>query len=260
MQDDPHGPPPDPTQAGRGGVWHDVGTAGPAAPVVAAGGGISTKAVVAAVAAVVLVGGAVTTGVVLGSADQDPVAQSGMVAPVTVPAASTAATATGTPFTPGPVSATADCQAAAAVDAGGTTNSYEPARAFDGLASTAWRCEGDASGLGITFDFGAPVVLTSVGLVPGYDKVDPVNGADRFLNSRRIQQARWVFDDGSSVAVTPAGERTMTTQAITPTTTTTARLVVGSTVPGATVASSSGQAVGPTDYTSVSEVAFRGLR
>ena len=48
----------------------------------------------------------------------------------------------------------------------------------------------------LVFDFGRPVVLASVGLVPGYDKTDPVDGTDRFGENRTVTAVTWGFDTG----------------------------------------------------------------
>jgi len=55
----------------------------------------------------------------------------------------------------------------------GHDQTYEPAKAVEGRNDTAWRCPGDTTGRTLTIDFGGPVQLTSVGLIPGYDKIEP---------------------------------------------------------------------------------------
>lgn len=72
---------------------------------------------------------------------------------------------------------------------------FVPANMVDGRPRTAWRMPGDGSGMTITFDLGSDVVLTEVGLINGYAKVD---GADNWYRSnRRIRQVQWEFDDGT---------------------------------------------------------------
>lgn len=34
-------------------------------------------------------------------------------------------------------------------------------------------------------------------MIPGYAKVDPADGSDRFHENRSVQSARFTFDDGS---------------------------------------------------------------
>ncbi len=41
--------------------------------------------------------------------------------------------------------------------------------------------------------------MSEVGLVPGYDKLDPCTGTDRFDELRRVTAVRWTFDDGTSI-------------------------------------------------------------
>ena len=41
--------------------------------------------------------------------------------------------------------------------------------------------------------------MTQLSLFGGYDKIDPCNGVDRYIQNHRVAQARWTFDDGSSV-------------------------------------------------------------
>ncbi len=93
---------------------------------------------------------------------------------------------------------TASCQAPAGQDAVGITVTYEPERTLDGRGETAWRCPGSAVGERLTYDFGRPVTLVSVALVPGYDKIDDVDGLDRFTENRTITAVTWRFDDGTT--------------------------------------------------------------
>ncbi len=99
------------------------------------------------------------------------------------------------PLLPRSVSAT--CQAPPGLDAAGAPVTYDPANTLDGVGGTAWRCAGSAVGQRLVFDFGRPVVLASVGLVPGYDKTDPVDGTDRFGENRTVTAVTWSFDAGA---------------------------------------------------------------
>lgn len=164
-----------------------------------------------------------------------------------------------TPFVPVPTGATADCSAPSSVDAAGATQTYEPAKAFDGKKETAWRCSGDASGKTIVINFGAPVQLTSVGLIPGFDKIDATDGSDRFVQSRKIIRVRWTFDDGTSVESTPNGERAMKTTPVS-VRTATVRMTIEQTVPGSTVVNNKGESLAALDTTAVSEIGFAGVR
>jgi hypothetical protein len=42
------------------------------------------------------------------------------------------------------------------------------------------------------------VTVTSVALVPGYAKVDPASGENRFTQNRTVTAATWRFDDGTT--------------------------------------------------------------
>ncbi|MCW2810881.1 MAG: hypothetical protein JWP61_1339 [Friedmanniella sp.] len=97
-----------------------------------------------------------------------------------------------------PLSAAPDCQAPAATDDAGQTVSYTPAGLLDGVASTAWRCDGAGVGHTIAFAFPAGSTVTQVGLVNGYAKVDPASGAHRYGEYRRITEVTWTFPDGAA--------------------------------------------------------------
>jgi hypothetical protein len=96
-----------------------------------------------------------------------------------------------------PVSVTATCQAPPGVDSAGNPVSYEPELTLDSEGATAWRCPGSAVGQQLVYDFGTPVTLASVALVPGYAKVDPVDGSDRFTENRTVTAVVWMFDYGA---------------------------------------------------------------
>lgn len=246
-------------------------------------------ALVAALA-VALVGGGVTTFVLLRPGGQvagsvtDPVPASAQAAPAdggsrigdvrvtpTQTTSPTRASASGlipstasstspvTPFVPVPTTGMADCSAPNGVDAAGVTQTYEPAKAFDGSLETAWRCSGDATGRTLLVTFATPVQLTSVGLVPGYDKVDSTDGSDRFVQSRKITRVRWTFDDGSFVESTPNGDRRIVTTAVS-VRTSSVRLTIEQTIPGSAITNNRGEALAALDSTAVSEIAFAGLR
>lgn len=166
--------------------------------------------------------------------------------------------AAATPFVPVPTGATADCSAPDSVDAAGVTQTYEPAKAFDGKRETAWRCSGDASGKTLVIKFGGPVELTSVGLIPGYDKIDGTDASDRFVQSRKITRVRWTFDDGTSVESTPNGDRAMTTTPVS-VRTGTVRMTIEQTTPGSTITNNKGESLAALDTTAVSEIAFAGV-
>jgi hypothetical protein len=84
------------------------------------------------------------------------------------------------------------------VDSAGNDVTYEPQLTLDSRTDTAWRCPGSAVGMQLVYEFAGPVTVTSVGLVPGYAKVDPADGADRFAENRTVTAVTWRFDGGQS--------------------------------------------------------------
>jgi hypothetical protein len=81
----------------------------------------------------------------------------------------------------------------------GEVTSYDVANVQDVDWNTAWRVKGDGTGQTVTLTLPGPTRLTQVGLLPGYAKVDPCNGAARFPQLRRITKVAWIFQDGSRV-------------------------------------------------------------
>ncbi|MGH3931734.1 MAG: discoidin domain-containing protein [Pseudonocardiaceae bacterium] len=100
---------------------------------------------------------------------------------------------------PGSVAASALCVSPDGQDGGGTTVTYGPEKAVDGLLNTAWRCNGDGVGQRLEISLPGRVTLTSIGLVPGYSKTDPSDGTDRYAQNRRISTVQYTFDDGTTV-------------------------------------------------------------
>lgn len=110
--------------------------------------------------------------------------------------------------------ATASCQSDSSVDAAGHPVGYQPGNVSDNDPSTAWRCDGDGVGQRLTLELPEDTTIGAVGMVPGYAKTDPSNGADRYAENNRVTRARWTFADGSSVVQKldgSAGNRDMQT-------------------------------------------------
>ncbi|MGY2083217.1 discoidin domain-containing protein [Blastococcus sp. SYSU DS0539] len=149
-----------------------------------------------------------------------------------------------------PVSVRATCQAPPGVDAAGNAVTYDPELTLDGVGATAWRCAGSAVGQQLVYDFGAPVTVTSVGLVPGYAKVDPADGTDRFLENRTVTEVVWRFDEGQPVRQTIASPSPTAAELEPPDGVTTRRVVleIGGTGNDAAVR----------DFTAISDVRFAG--
>jgi hypothetical protein len=55
---------------------------------------------------------------------------------------------------------------------------------------------GDGTGQFLTILLDQLSLVTEVGLIAGYDKVDSCTAADRFFELRRISEVLWIFDNG----------------------------------------------------------------
>jgi hypothetical protein len=82
-------------------------------------------------------------------------------------------------------------------DACGDTTTYGARNLTDGNRQTAWRMEGDGSGDWLTIQLNGQHRIRSVGIVPGYAKVDPCDGTNRFTENRRPTAVTWQFEDGT---------------------------------------------------------------
>lgn len=126
---------------------------------------------------------------------------------------------------------------------------YVAGNMLDGRPRTAWRMPGDGTGATIVFDLGEEVVLTEVGLLNGYAKVD---GADNwYRGNRRIRAVQWEFDDGTRITQELDDRQRVQLQPVGPVATTKVVLhLVEVTAPGK----------GPAgrDFTAISDVRFRG--
>ena len=108
-----------------------------------------------------------------------------------------------------PTGASATCQAPDSEEANGTPIVFSPSNVLDHNPGTAWRCEAPATGQTLTVSLGAPTHLTSVGMIGGYDKRDPLTGVDRWPQNHRVRQVKWTFSDGTSVTQDLADSRGM---------------------------------------------------
>ena len=152
------------------------------------------------------------------------------------------------PLRPTAVSAT--CQADPGVDSAGETVTYEPELTLDGLLDTAWRCPGSAVGVSLTYTFDTPVTVTEVGLVPGYAKVDPSDGTDRFAENRTVTAVTWRFEGGETHLQSIASPGpTMATETL-PTGVTTTRFVLE--------IADTGNPTAERDFTAISDVQISG--
>ena len=142
----------------------------------------------------------------------------------------------------------ATATAANGLDADGNVVTYVAANTVDGDPGTAWRTEGDGNGVTLSFDLTRPTYVTEVGLIPGYDKVDPSDGTDRFTEERRIRQVTWTFDDGVTQDQAFADSRDLQTIQIPGVLTSTVRVTINETT-----------AHGGRDFTAISDILVRGV-
>lgn len=151
-----------------------------------------------------------------------------------------------------PAQVGASSTAPPALDAQSNEVTYEPANAVDGSPGTAWRVSGDGVNEWLQLDFPSEVRVQAVGIIPGYDKIDPLDGADRFVQNRTLRLARLEFSDGSSVRVSFARQRDMQFVPLKGVRTRWIRIVIEATYP-APPADQGGR-----DFTPISEVQVQG--
>jgi hypothetical protein len=92
------------------------------------------------------------------------------------------------------------------LDASGETVTFVPANAVDGDPGTTWRVPGDGVGDYITLSWDEPVVVDTITVIPGYAKIDEVDGTDRFYQNRRVVEAEISLDEDYTRTVTFADE------------------------------------------------------
>jgi hypothetical protein len=128
----------------------------------------------------------------------------------------------------------------------GEQTRYDAELAVDGRPDTAWRVAGDGAGEELRFTLPVPTRLLSVGLVPGYDKVDACSGDDRFPQHRRVTQVLWLFDGGAQVNQSFVDDRQLQVLPVDVVTSTVTLRILATTPAGVL------------DYTPVSEVQLKG--
>lgn len=138
-------------------------------------------------------------------------------------------------------------------DVDGKQVSYDASNMLDGVAATAWRTEGDAAGMELTFTLPEPTELVEVGMINGYAKKatdDQGRTVDWYRGNRRVTAAVWTFDDGTKVRQ-KLGEdpRLQTLDLPKPVTTTTVVLTLAR-------VSAPGEGDAGRDFTAVSEVSL----
>lgn len=91
--------------------------------------------------------------------------------------------------------ASATSTALDSVDAGGEPVTYQATKTIDGDPTTTWRTPGSGIGERLRVELSDEALVTRVGLIPGYSKVDPVDGTDRFYQNRVVDAVRWTFGE-----------------------------------------------------------------
>ncbi|HEY1015869.1 MAG TPA: hypothetical protein VGE07_24380, partial [Herpetosiphonaceae bacterium] len=91
-----------------------------------------------------------------------------------------------------------------AVDRAGNPIEYKPDYVLDADPATAWRSRELAPGetgagefLEVVFD--RQVTIQRIGIIPGYAKVDAIDGTDRFTQNYVIRHIRLEFPDGTKL-------------------------------------------------------------
>lgn len=149
-----------------------------------------------------------------------------------------------------PITVNASSYAAAGFDSAQNRISYEPERAIDGNPETAWRVEGNGRNHYLQLNFAQPILVQELLLLPGYAKIDPYDGTDRFWQNRRVRRARLEFSDGQQLEVQFADLRDMQLISFTPIETSSIRIVILETTDLRTTSDR--------DFTPISEIVVRG--
>lgn len=98
-----------------------------------------------------------------------------------------------------PSNVSASAFAGSSNDACGNVTTYEAINAIDGDPQTAWRVAGNGVNEFIQLEFSPAIEVDEIKLIPGYAKVDPCDGADRFPQMRRVKLVRFDFSDGTKL-------------------------------------------------------------
>ncbi|HWJ11546.1 MAG TPA: zinc ribbon domain-containing protein [Nocardioides sp.] len=126
---------------------------------------------------------------------------------------------------------------------------FDPENMWDGKPRTSWRMPGDGTGTTLVFDLGRDVVITEVGMINGYAKVD---GPDNwYRGNRRIRAVQWEFDDGTRITQELGERQRIQTIDVGPVATRTVRVHLLEVTPP-------GQGPDGRDFTAISEIRFLG--
>lgn len=155
----------------------------------------------------------------------------------------------------GELTAYAPRTAEPSTDMDGSRVTFDADNMVDGEPSTAWRFEGDATDMVLTFGLPPSTFVKRVGLVNGYDK--KVANAGRLIDwyplHRRITKVEWVFDDGTTITQDLSDKRKLQRKTLDePVASEKVDLrILGVTGPGSGLLSR--------DYTAISEILIAGL-
>jgi hypothetical protein len=101
-----------------------------------------------------------------------------------------------------PVGVQASVTAPDSQDAAGDPVTFGADNAVDRDPATAWRVPGNGVGDYLVLTFDRPVHVQQIAIIPGYAKIDPVDGTDRFTQNRRVSSAEFEFSAGQVLAFT----------------------------------------------------------
>jgi len=222
-----------------------------AAATTGAGGGHGLAGLVTAALGLLLAGTLSLGGGLAGDGDLDvdwtpPAGAAPAPAPDPAPPSPTTPTTTPEPVQLRPAAVEATGVAGPSVDGAGDAVTFEPSNVVDGRPDTAWRVDGDGVGHTLTFRFDRTVHILAIGLLPGYAKVDPVSGTDRFPQNRRVTTATYHFDSSP-----PAGVRFTDAPEL-------QWLEVGADTTEVVVEITGSTEAAERDYTAIAEVQFTG--
>ncbi len=103
------------------------------------------------------------------------------------------------------VFAEASASAETITNSAGEVNSYGPENTIDTVHATAWCVPGDGVGQYLRLVFDQPVRIAAVTFIPGYDKIDPNTGEDRFKENRKIRAVRVSFPNAAPYEIALTG-------------------------------------------------------
>jgi hypothetical protein len=92
-------------------------------------------------------------------------------------------------------------------DATGATVTFGPDNVLDRDPETAWRFPGAGMGRQVTMQFADPVLLSEIGVIPGYAVAEA--GVDQFSLNRRISRLRLEYTNGSQEISLNPDQRTL---------------------------------------------------